>query len=89
MAKENFWSIRDLVSVPPYPSKIVSPIDSVEMVLIPPGEFTMGITENELNQVFILDGSQNPVFMTEVPARKVTVEAYYIDMHPVTIYQYG
>jgi formylglycine-generating enzyme required for sulfatase activity len=53
------------------------------------GEFTQGITENELNQVFILDGSQNPVFMTEVPARKVKLEAYYIDLHPVTNFQYS
>ena len=89
MAHKNFWSVADLVQAPPYPPKIVSPIDSVEMVLIPPGEFTMGITESELSQVFILDGSQNPVFMTEVPARKTTVEAYYIDIHPVTNYQYG
>lgn len=88
VAKENFWSVMNLVQVPPYPSRIVSPIDSAEMVLIPTGEFTMGITENELNQIFVLDGSQNPVFMTEVPARKVSLEDYYIDLHPVTNYQY-
>ena len=88
MAKENFWSVVNLVQAPPYPSRIVSPIDSAEMVLIPTGEFTMGISENELNQIFVLDGSQNPVFMTEVPARKVSLEDYYIDLHPVTNYQY-
>ncbi|MGD0627620.1 MAG: formylglycine-generating enzyme family protein, partial [Thermodesulfobacteriota bacterium] len=88
MAKENFWSVVNLVKAPPFPPKIVSPIDSAEMVLIPTGEFTMGISENELNQIFVLDGSQNPVFMTEVPARKVSLEEYYIDLHPVTNYQY-
>ena len=89
MNKDHFWSVENLVQGPPFPSRIVSPVDSVEMVLVPGGEFTMGITENELNQVFILDGSQNPVFMTEVPARKMILEDYYIDIHPVTNYQYG
>lgn len=89
MAKENFWSINNLVQAPPFPPKIISPIDRAEMVLVPAGEFIMGITENELNQIFVLDGSQNPVFMTEVPARKVFLEDYYIDLHPVTNYQYA
>jgi formylglycine-generating enzyme required for sulfatase activity len=89
VAKENLWSVANLVKVPPYPSKVISPIDSVEMALIPAGDFTMGITEIELNQIFILEGSQNPVFMTEVPARKVNLETYYIDLHPVTNFQYG
>ena len=89
MNKDRLWSVKNLVQGPPFPPRIVSPVDSVEMVLVPAGEFTMGITENELNQVFILDGSQNPVFMTEVPARKMMLEDYYIDIHPVTNYQYG
>lgn len=88
MTLQNPWSVREFSNGPALPPKITSPVDSVEMVLIPGGEFTMGITENELNQVFILDGSQNAVFMTEVPARKVTLEDYYMDIHPVTNYQY-
>ena len=88
MAQENSWSIPDVAPSPPLPSKIISPIDQVEMALVPAGEFPMGITEEELKQVFILDGSQNPVFMTEVPVHKVRVEDFYIDLHPVTNYQY-
>jgi formylglycine-generating enzyme required for sulfatase activity len=88
VTKKNDGSIADLGSGPSTPSRIVSPIDHAEMTLIPAGEFTMGITEEELKQAFILDGSQNPVFMTEVPRRKIRLEDYYIDLHPVTNYQY-
>ncbi len=87
--KRNFWSIANLVKSPLLPPKVVSPIDCAEMVLIPAGEFTMGISESELHQVFILGDSQNPVFTAETPARKIMLEDYYIDIHPVTNYQYG
>ncbi len=86
--EENIWSIDDLGPAPPLPPKIVSPVDNVEMVLVPAGEFIMGISEEELKQIFVLDGSQNAVFMTEVPRRKLFLEDFYIDIHPVTNYQY-
>jgi formylglycine-generating enzyme required for sulfatase activity len=89
VVKRNSWSIANLVKSSLSPSQIVSPIDCAEMVLIPAGEFTMGLSESELHQVFILDGSQNPVFTAETPARKIMLEDYYIDLHPVTNYQYG
>ena len=58
------------------------------MVLVPEGRFTMGITEEQLLQIFLLDEKQNPVFATEIPSRSVQLEAYYIDRYPVTNYQY-
>ena len=58
------------------------------MVLVPAGPFTMGITEQELLQIFMLDQRQTPVFITEVPPRNVDLETYYIDRYPVTNYQY-
>ncbi len=85
---ENVWSVEDLGPAPSLAPKIISPVDNAEMVLVPAGEFIMGISEEELKQIFVLDGSQNAVFVTEVPRRKLSLENFYIDIHPVTNYQY-
>jgi iron(II)-dependent oxidoreductase len=72
----------------PLPETIISPIDKSEMVLIPGGEFVMGIDESELYEIYLLDGYRNPIFKTEIPARNVYLPDYYIDRYPVTNYQY-
>lgn len=86
---ERNWDILGYVQGPPFPSRIVSPYDQAEMVLVPAGEFTLGIDEGELMQIFALDGKKNPVFMTESPSRRVLVDDYYIDVYPVTNAQYA
>lgn len=83
------WDAGDFIKEGTWPESIVSPMDHAEMVLIPEGVFTMGIDENELRQIFMLDKRQNPVFATELPARDIFLTAYYIDRYPVTNYQYG
>ena len=67
---------------------IVTPVDGAEMILIPGGEFTMGLDEEEINQIFLLDELENPVFATEAPAKTIYLPSYYIDRYPVTNYQY-
>jgi formylglycine-generating enzyme required for sulfatase activity len=86
MKKE--WNIINEIGDSSFPSEIQSPYDDVAMILIPEGSFTMGIDKEELMQVFALDGKENPVFATEVPAREVQLDAYYIDKYPVTNAQY-
>jgi formylglycine-generating enzyme required for sulfatase activity len=83
------WDILDYVQRPPFPPEIVSPYDQAKMVLVPAGEFTLGIDERELMEIFALDGKKNPVFMTEVPSRDIFVEDYYIDVYPVTNARYA
>jgi len=85
---ENHWDISKELSSNPIPETIISPIDGAEMVLVPDGQFSMGITEEELLQIFTLDKRETPVFVTEIPARTVYLKAYYIDRYPVTNYQY-
>ncbi|UCF94259.1 MAG: SUMF1/EgtB/PvdO family nonheme iron enzyme [Desulfobacterales bacterium] len=85
---EQRWDINAMLGGGPLPATVIAPIDGAEMVLVPEGEFIMGITPEELRQIFILDQKQNPIFATEVPARKFYLEAYYIDRYPVTNYQY-
>jgi iron(II)-dependent oxidoreductase len=72
----------------PLPDTLISPIDGAEMVRVPAGEFTMGISEQELLRVFTLDQRQTPIFATEVPARITYLPDYYIDRYPVTNFQY-
>jgi len=82
------WDLRKMADSGVLPESIVSPVDGAEMVLVPEGEFTMGITQEELYQIFILDNRENPVFATEAPACNVYLQAFYIDRYPVTNYQY-
>ena len=85
---KNQWDISDLSNTDPLQKTIISPIDGAEMVLVPAGDFTMGISEEELHQIFLLDDRENPIFATEVPAQTVHLQAYYIDRYPVTNFQY-
>ena len=82
------WDIRETVGTGPLPETIVSPIDNAEMVLVPAGEFVMGITQEELAQIYRIHEQQVPIFATEVPARNLIEETFYIDRYPVTNFQY-
>jgi formylglycine-generating enzyme required for sulfatase activity len=70
------------------PDTIIAPIDGAEMVLVPAGEFIMGMDHEDIYRIFRLDERENPVFATEAPARNIYLNAYYIDRYPVTNYQY-
>jgi len=85
---KDHWDLNKELGSEPFPESIVSPIDGAEMVLVPDGPFTMGITQEELLQIFILDQKQTAVFMTEIPPRTIHLGPYYIDRYPVTNYQY-
>ena len=78
------WNIAEQIGEAPFPPEIESPYDRTVMLLIPEGSFTMGIDREEVIQIFALDGRESPVFATEIPAREVSVDAYYIDKYPVT-----
>lgn len=68
--------------------EIKSKIDGAEMVLVPEGDFIMGIDEETLKKIYEYTHSEEPVFKTELPKRKVHVKSYYIDKFPVTNKQY-
>ena len=82
------WDIKKLMDSKPLPDTIVAPIDGAEMVIVPAGEFTMGLDQADIYQIFMLDDRENPVIATEAPARKLHLDAYYIDRYPVTNFQY-
>lgn len=88
MASESRWDLLQEIGTGPLPETIVSPFDNAEMVLVPEGPFTMGITQEELQQVFLLDQRPIPIFITEIPARTVYVGSFFVDRYPVTNYQY-
>jgi len=81
---EHHWDIRRQLGHGPFPETVECPADGAEMVLVPEGSFTMGITQEELAQIYMLDQRRTSVFATEIPARTVHVESYYIDRYPVT-----
>ena len=85
---ENRWKLNEMLGSGPLPQAVIAPIDGAEMVLVPAGEFLMGMDEREIYQIFLLENRENPIFVTEVPARRVYLDSYYIDRYPVTNYQY-
>ncbi|MDJ0817109.1 MAG: SUMF1/EgtB/PvdO family nonheme iron enzyme [Desulfobacterales bacterium] len=82
------WDIKSLIDSDFLPETIVAPVDGAEMVIVPGGEFTMGMTEEDIYRIFKLDDRENPVFATETPTRTIHLDAYYMDRYPVTNYQY-
>jgi hypothetical protein len=52
---ENQWDIGSELGSGLPPESIICPLDGAEMVLVPEGSFLMGITEEELRQIFVLD----------------------------------
>ena len=85
---ENHWNIDKMPGTGTLPEVVVSPVDGAEMVCVPAGDFTMGISQEELYHIFMLQDRENPAFATEVPAQNVYLEDYYIDRYPVTNFQY-
>jgi formylglycine-generating enzyme required for sulfatase activity len=82
------WDIKSMIESDSLPETIIAPVDSAEMVIVPGGAFTMGMTEEDIYRIFKLDDRENPVFATETPTRAVHLDTYYIDRYPVTNYQY-
>ena len=85
---QNHWDISQTSETGSLPKTIVSPVDGAEMVLVPEGEFIMGISQEEVDQIMMLDQRENPMYATETPARAIHLRGYYIDRYPVTNYQY-
>ncbi|MBW1799274.1 MAG: SUMF1/EgtB/PvdO family nonheme iron enzyme [Deltaproteobacteria bacterium] len=85
---ETHWDLKAILGAGALPETIICPVDGAEMVLVPKGSFTMGITREELRQIFALDQRQHIIFLTELPARSVDLDAFYIDRYPVTNFQY-
>ena len=85
---QNHWDITQAPDSDSLSKTIISPVDGAEMVLVPQGEFTMGISQEEVHQIMMLDQRENPMYASETPARTVHLKGYYIDRYPVTNYQY-
>jgi formylglycine-generating enzyme required for sulfatase activity len=83
------WDIMQDIGTGAPPESIMSPIDGAEMVFVSEGDFSMGLTEEQLSQVYLLEQKWNPVFVTETPEQTIQLPGYYIDRYPVTNYQYG
>jgi formylglycine-generating enzyme len=63
--------------------------DGAEMVLVPAGEFLMGISEEEL-EAWLQAHSEDKreLFLDEMPRHKVYLNAFYIYKNEVTVAQY-
>ena len=81
------WSeLRGVESLPP---RIMWEPDGKEMVLVPRGAFTMGITEEEARRVANRWDYPESFLLASTPLREVVLGAYYIDVTPVTHDEYA
>lgn len=46
------WDIRRTIGDTPFPETIIAPIDGAEMVLVPHGYCTLGISREELARIY-------------------------------------
>lgn len=72
--------------------KKINPIDGSEMVLIPAGEFEMGIDKSEIPWSNQWEKKWHPNtkwwYEDEIPRHTVYIDAFYMDTHEVTNKQY-
>ena len=75
------------------PREIISEKDGAQMVLIPAGEFMMGTDRQEIPELVKWTKQYYPDFDAswlgdETPRHPVYLDAFYMDVHPVTNNQY-
>ena len=58
------------------------------MVLVPAGEFIMGLSKGDVKWIRQKIGAEERFFRNQMPRRKVYVDAFYIDKYEVTNAQY-
>jgi len=74
---------------PSTPQPKENPEVTSEMVEIPAGDFTMGTSDEEIDQLCAKYRVARSWFITEAPRHKVHVAAFRIDKHPVTNAEYA
>jgi formylglycine-generating enzyme required for sulfatase activity len=68
------------------PQRILSEIDGVEMLYVPPGEFTLGL-EPDLDSVAQAAAPHHKL-QDAGPARQITMHGFYIDLKPCPVHAF-
>ena len=72
-----------------FPKAIISNIDNASMVLVPEGEFIMGSSDEQVNEIAGPKDNLRHLMKThEQPQHKVYLDAFYIDKYEVTNAQF-
>ncbi len=67
----------------------INKIDNAEMVLVPAGNFIMGTSEEEIQDLIKATPTEKrELFLNEIPQHKVYLDSYYIYKTEVTVAQY-
>jgi len=80
--------VAALAGEPAAGTEIVSPVDSAIMVYVPGGEFTMGLTPEDVKKVAADLGHDDPERLwawEAFPQRKINLPGYFIDKYEVTV----
>ncbi len=76
-------------AAPAAPTERVNEKDGAAMVWVPAGTFTMGSTEDDINQLLLLRPTLKPaMFADERPRHPVELDGFWIYRYEVTVAQY-
>jgi serine/threonine-protein kinase len=79
-----------LVVAPTTMPKNISPIDSMELVQVPAGEFLMGVTQSDQNLLFSMcSACEHDRLLDATPQRRIYLDKFWIDKTEITVGQFA
>jgi serine/threonine-protein kinase len=74
---------------PTVTQEYISPIDGMELMQVPAGEFLMGVTQSDQDYLFGICSTCDRTSFYDAPQRNIYLDEYWIDRTEVTVAQFA